>query len=310
MRERSRQTMSLAVDHTRALAFYAEQSQITDPGPHRRLFDALPRDVAGVVRVVQGLLLHPAGAELYGEPPEEGPAWGYRTVAETLEKLLALDDSPLTTARPPGRRLRGNCRNFAVLGVSMLRHQGIPSRRRVGFATYLPGRHSYIHEVAEYWDAARNRWVLVDPQNDDVVLAAQRRFFASIGQPERARYDTLDLAPDEQFVLGGTAWRRCRAGLADPDGFRGGGRKGWREVGMALLQDLDGLNKAELLSNESGFHPGEPGGPVTDGETALLDRVADVTADPDGRFDEVRELYATTSYGRWVGEKLAALGLA
>jgi hypothetical protein len=151
--------------------------------------------------------------------------------------------------------------------------------------------------------------VLVD-LNDDVVLAAQRRFFASIGQPERARYDTLDLARDEQFVLGGTAWRRCRAGLADPDGFRGGARKGWREVGMALLQDLDGLNKAELLSNESGLHPGEPGGRVTDEETALLDRVADATADPDGRFDDVRELYATTAYGRWVREKLASLGLA
>jgi hypothetical protein len=49
---------------------------------------------------------------------------------------------------------------------------------------------------------------------------------------------------------------------------------------------------------------------VTDDEEGLLDRVADATADPDARFDEVRELYAATAHRRWVGEKLAALGLA
>jgi hypothetical protein len=297
-------------ESTRVLGFYAAHSSITDPGRHADLFRDLPRDVAGVVRVVQGLLMHPAAANLYGEPPEEGPGWGYRTVVETLERILALDDAPLTVARPPGRRLRGNCRNFAVLCVSTLRHQGVPARRRVGFATYLPGRHSYTHEVAEYWDAARARWVLVDPQNDDVTIAAQHAFFDSIGQPERAQYDTLDLVRDEQLVLGGTAWRRCRAGLADPDGFRCGGQKGWREIEIALLQELDSLNRAELLSNESGLLPGQGDRPATDEETALLDRVAEVTAAPDERFDEARELYATTPYGRWVGEKLAALGLA
>jgi hypothetical protein len=294
---------------SRVLGFYTEHSPITDPGPYRHLFDSVPRDVGGVVRVVQGLLMHPAAAKLYGEPPEEGPGWGYRTVAEILERVLALDDVPLTTARPPGRRLRGNCRNFAVLCVSMLRHRGVPARRRVGFATYLPGRHSYTHEVAEYWDAAQRRWVLVDPQNDDVTIAAQRAFFDSIGQPARARYDTLDLVRDEQLVLGGTAWRRCRSGHADPDGFRCGGQTGWREIEITLLQELDSLNKAELLSNESGLLPRQSDRPVTDEEAALLDRVADVTADPDGRFDEVRELYATTAYGRRIGQKLAALGL-
>jgi hypothetical protein len=300
--------MSIAVDRPRVLAFYAEHSPITDPGPYRRLFDDLPRDAAGIARVVNGLLLHPSACALHGEPPEKGEAWGYRTVADTLERILALDDAPLTVARPPSKRLRGICRNFAVLCVSVLRHHGVPSRRRVGFATYLPGPHNYIHEVAEYWDAARGRWVLLDV-NDDVVRAAQQRFFESTGQPRRARYDTLDLVRDQELVLGGTAWRRCRAGQANPDEFRGGG-KGWRWVGCAALQDLDSLNKAELLSNESGLDPGEEAGLVTDEEAALLDRAAAATSDADGRFDEVRALYATTGYGRWVGEKLAALGLA
>ncbi len=189
------------------LASYAAHSPFTDPGVHSRRYPALPRDLPGLVGVVQGLLLHPAAARLYGQAPEpEERGWGFPTMAETLDRLLALDDSPLAVPRPPARRLRANCRNFAVLLVSLLRHQGVPARRRVGFARYLPGRHAYIHEIAEYWDRARRRWVLVDPQNDSVTRAAQRAYFDSISQPERACFDTLDISasrrPDDQFLLG------------------------------------------------------------------------------------------------------------
>ena len=291
-------------------AFYAEHSPITDPGRHRPLFDAVPGDVAAIVAALQGLLMHPAAAKLYGEPSEKDDGWGYLTMAETLERILALDPAPLTVARPPGRRLRGNCRNFAVLSVAMLRHHGVPSRRRVGWANYLPGPRLYFHEIAEYWNAAQRRWVLVDPQNDAVTIAAQKSFFASVGQPERGEYDTLDVVRDEQFVLGGTAWRRCRAGQAHLDAFRQGEGHVWRELQIQLLQDLDGLNKAELLSNDSGLLPGQGAGNPTDEVLPLLDRVADLLADPDGRLDELRELYATTPCGRWAGEKLAALAPA
>lgn len=197
--------------------------------------------------------------------------------------------------RPAGQRLRANCRNFAVLFVSILRHQGVPARRRVGFARYLPGRHSYTHEIAEYWRAAQGRWVLVDPQNDALAVAAQRAFFDSIGQSERARYDTLDVRPGVDFILGGEAWRQCRTGAADPDEFRCGRWRGLPEVALTVLQDLDGLNKAEMLSNESGLAPDEE---LTSELTAFLDRAAELTADPDGHFDELRDYYARSSYGR------------
>jgi hypothetical protein len=268
------------------LEFYAGQSGITDPGRYESLLEALPWDAAGAARVVQGLLMHPGAARLYGEAPEPGNAgWGYRTVAETLERILAMEDAPLAVPRAPGRRLRVNCRNFAVLFISILRHHGVPARRRVGFAGYLPGRHWYTHEIAEYWHRAEGRWVLVDPQNDGVTRAAQREFFESLGQPARARYDTLDLRPGVDFICGGEAWRRCRAGDADPEEFRCGRWRGLPEVALTVLQDVDGLRKVERRSNESGFAPAEA---LTPEMMALVERAAEVSVAPHRHFEALR----------------------
>jgi hypothetical protein len=292
------------------LEYYARQSPITNLGPFQRLFDELPRDISGIARVVQGLLMHPAAATLYGEPPESDHlAWGYRTMAETIEHILAINDSPLSVPRPPGQRLRGNCRNFAVLFVSILRHHGVPARRRVGFARYLPGPHWYTHEVAEYWSQPRGatgRWVLVDPQIDEPTLAAQRAFFCSIDRPERAFYDPLDLEVGTQFVIGGEAWRLCREGSANPDEFRSGPWMGLAEVACAALQDLDGLNKVELLSTDSGHNPSEE---LTPEDATLLDRLAKLAGDPDTHFTALRELFDTSAYGRSARAVLRRHGL-
>ena len=51
---------------TNPFSFYAAQSATTDPGRYAALFDGLPRDVASLVKVVQGVLLHIFWAERYG----------------------------------------------------------------------------------------------------------------------------------------------------------------------------------------------------------------------------------------------------
>ena len=48
------------------LAFYTRPAAMTSPGRHARLFRELPRDVADLTRVVQGLLLHEHFAPAYG----------------------------------------------------------------------------------------------------------------------------------------------------------------------------------------------------------------------------------------------------
>ena len=65
---------------------YRRQSRYTDPGPHAVCLDALPRDVAALCRVLQGLLIHDhGGLHLYGAPPP-GFAGASRTTLPVAQR--------------------------------------------------------------------------------------------------------------------------------------------------------------------------------------------------------------------------------
>ena len=83
----------------------------------------------------------------------------------------------------------------------------VPARARCGFGAYFLPNHYEDHWVAEYWNAAEERWVLVDAQLDEF----QRREM-------QVAFDPLDV-PRDQFIVGGAAWKMCRSGVADPDSF-------------------------------------------------------------------------------------------
>jgi transglutaminase-like putative cysteine protease len=107
------------------------------------------------------------GRALWPQPDGEAQAeLQVRTIQRRLSRTLELDPRPLTEARPLENKVVGYCRDFAVLLVSILRHQGIPARARCGFAAYFSPGHFEDHWVAEYWHADQQRWVLVDPQLD------------------------------------------------------------------------------------------------------------------------------------------------
>jgi hypothetical protein len=224
---------------------YRRQSRWTDPGPHGERLNGLPGDLAGLCRVVQGLVVHYFADEVvqgYKVPPDRLGEADTRAVAAMLARLVELDGRPLAEARPPERRLVGCCRDFAVLLCAMARHRGIPARLRVGFATYfVPGAHE-DHAVTEWWDAAAGRWRLVDPQ---------------LGPPQLAHYriafDPLDVPPD-RFLVAGRAWQMCRRGAADPTTFgvsAPGAPRGWPFLTSRLLLDLAALGRQELLQWDS-----------------------------------------------------------
>jgi hypothetical protein len=303
------------------LDFYRHHSAVTDPREYGYLFDGLPGELPALVRVVQGLFVHTLATGRYGLPSgRDEPEDRIRLVPGMLAAVLNHHDAPLTIERAPGSRLVGNCRQPAVLLVAMLRHNGTPARKRVGFARYLPGPRSAIHEITQYWDAAEGRWRLADPGNDDIITASQRDFFTSAGQPDRASYDTLDLAP-EDFILAGTAWRACRSGHADAGEFGYGDDGGTRWLRQAVLQDLDALNKAELNSADSWGGPlaDEPGSPpanqvryldraeTTPAETRFLDQMTELTTDPDRHLRELRRRYTESGWGQGVLGKLSKL---
>jgi excinuclease ABC subunit A len=288
------------------LEYYAQHSLMTDPGVHGDMLAGLSTDVSGLVRVVQGVLIHPFCVELYHVQlsPRQREEVYLRSVAQMLARMREFDPAPLTVAREPNQRLVGNCRDHAVLCVALLRQQGISARLRVGFASYLSETKNEDHWVTEYWDDLQERWVLIDPQLDDVQRDAYKIDF-----------DPLDMRFCDQFYTGGQAWQLCRSGRARASQFGFKRWKGWRYIRGSLLHDLDALNKVELIPHDWW------GGLVTKSEQdvtvedrELLDRLADLTNSVDRHgslscFDEMREAYGALPYSRIVQSKLRLLGL-
>ena len=119
------------------LTYYARQSPITDPAMQAGLLDDLPHDVAGLCRVVQGLVVHYRLGHLFDlEIPEERlPEIDTRYAESMLARIAELEDGSLAEVRPPEKRLVGCCRDFTVLFAAMARHLGFPARARVGSQT-------------------------------------------------------------------------------------------------------------------------------------------------------------------------------
>jgi hypothetical protein len=265
------------------LDFYTRPALMTSAGRYTPLFDDLPRDVAGLVRVVQGLLLHQHWAPVYGVTlSDERQSESHIRPAEgMLERLLAHDGRPLTVGRPLDRRLVGVCRHFTVLLAAMLRAQGVPARARCGFGAYFTAGLYEDHWVCEYWNRDQERWILVDAQIDEL----QREKL----HPD---FDLLDV-PRDRFVVAGDAWVQARAGRADPAAFGLSPLKlgGPWFIGGNVLRDAAALNNTEMLPWDVwGIMPA-PDESLQDDQEALLDRVAALTQEPDAAFAELRPLY-------------------
>lgn len=244
------------------IARYLAQSRVTEPGSAAIRYDRLPRDIPGLVQVVQGLFLHIHWAKRYGVTPSEDQQKHVqaRLVSRILEKVKELDPSPLTDARPVDSRFFGNCRDHTVLLCSMLRHQGVPSRARCGFGTYFVPDHYEDHWVCEYWNG--QRWVTVDAQLD----ALQRERL-------KTDFDTLDI-PEGKFVTASQAWLLCREGHEDPDKFGIFDMHGLWFVRGNLLRELAALNGAEMLPWDVWGLVDVEDGSLTHERWDLLDRVA------------------------------------
>jgi excinuclease ABC subunit A len=270
---------------------------------YSHMFDHLPHDLPNLVKTVQGLVVSLPWEEAYGlDTPRERHREIYlRTVPEMLKRILELDLSPLEMKRQPEKRKVSLCRDFAVLLVSMLRHQGVPTRVRVGFAGYYRAEtpRYWDHRIAEYWDRELNRWVLVDAMTEEPIL-----------QRLRFKINPLNIDSSSQFLLAGEVWQRCRAGKVDPKEFGDSPDDlGLPPIRYALLQDFDYLNKNELVGFDA-WHSliNKPENEVTEEEKTLLDEVAEMTNHVDSNFNGLRELYQTTSYSQTVQSRLSSLG--
>ncbi|MBN2308277.1 MAG: transglutaminase domain-containing protein [Candidatus Hydrogenedentes bacterium] len=247
--------------------YYAVQGPFSDPGRHADSYDDLPDDVASICAVVQNLCIHVLHGVKYGvELPEHRFSEVHLyPVEEMLTRILELDPRPLAISRDPARRIVANCRHYAILLCSMLRHKGIPARLRCGFETYLHRRRFGDHWLCEYWSAAEERWVLIDPELDSVHC-----------QTFRVAFDPLDLPPDTFFVAG-EMWRRCRDGRADPKRCGFLDRWGLWYVRDNVIRDALCLNKVELHPWDRTGLTCDQGTELSDADVALTDRLAELT---------------------------------
>jgi hypothetical protein len=275
---RRRSTMTDAPD-------YATQSPMSDPGRQRGLIAALPGDVAELARIVQGWCVHDFVAEsFYGlkVPEQRRGDIHIRPVEAMLDCLLAMDERPLTEPRPVEKRLAIRCRHYALLHIAALREKGVPARMRGGFSAYFNPPYFEDHWITEYWNDDRSRWVLVDPQLDDIWM-----------QKLGGSLDPLDLKRD-QFIVSAEAWKMCRDGRADPKmfGIGVGDLRGLWFVASSLIRDLAALNKAELLPWDVWGAQPAPDAKFSEQDLAFFDDVAELTANPRRPAREFAAVYA------------------
>lgn len=255
---------------------------MTSAGRHTALFDNLPSDVASLVQVVQGLLLHEHWASRYGVDlsDERRSESHIRPAATMLDCLLTHDARPLTAGRSLDAKTIGTCRNFTVLLVAILRAQGTPARARCGFGAYFTPGTFEDHWVCEYWNTTDARWVLVDAQIDAFQY-----------EQLNIDFDLLDV-PRDRFIVAGDSWTSCRAGKADPTTFGIFKMSGLWFIAGNLMRDLAALNNMEMLPWDDWGNMAHPDEPLLEEQVTLFDQVAAVTRNPDSTFPELRELYA------------------
>jgi len=262
--------------------YFIQPGFITDPGEYAKFLDELPGDVGELCRIVQGTTIHIFWAERYGIKlsGERQSEVQLRTLRRRLRRTLELDPRPLKEARPLEKKIVGNCRDFSVLLVAILRHQGIPARARCGFGAYFFPKHYEDHWVAEYWNARQERWILVDAQLDAFQCEAMK-----------IPFDPLDV-PRDQFIVGGRAWQMCRSGQANPDSFGIFDMHGLGFVRGDFVRDVAALNKLELLPWDCWGIIEKPVENDPD-DLKFLDDLAEMTCADVPDIEAVRTLYET-----------------
>src|SRR5262245_40602041 len=271
-----------AQDHE-VLDYYAQSGPMTKAGRHKRALAALPDDVGTLARIIQGLAVHQYMADAYGfKVPEKRTAESHiRAVDKILDRILELDERPLSVLRPVETRVVGVCHHFALLMTAVLRTKGIPARYRCGLGAYFNAPYFEDHVVCEYWNAAEARWVLVDSQLDDVW---QRGL--------KFKFDPLDV-PRDQFIVASDAWTLCRSGKADPAkfGIFFGNLRGLWFMAAELIRDVSAFSRMEMLPWDVWGAMVPPGTELNSDQLAFFDRLAALTAAPDSCFAKLRAIY-------------------
>lgn len=272
-------------NHQIILNYYAAPGPLTDPGKYADRLNDMPDDVSELVEIVHQLGIYDAVAnDFYGVAlsDERAADIHLRSVEAMLDEVLAINDQPLTAARPPEHRIGCRCHAFTKLIVTLLRAKNIPARARCGFGAYFGPDRYEDHWVGEYWNADEGCWVLVDAQMDSMWQ-----------EKLNIDWNVLDVSRD-RFLVATDAWTRCRKGEADPEQFGISfypGLNGLWFIAGNLVRDVVALNKMEMLPWDVWGAAPMPDAIFSEEQIAFYDQLASLTQSPDKNFDALTDLY-------------------
>ena len=125
---------------------YAEPGPLTGlEGLAPEVLEGIGNDPVQVCMPVHLLVVQPDAARDLGLGEARLGESSIRPAARILGALLALNPAPVWAGRPPGQRVVGTCRHFALLSCAFLRYRGIAARVRCGFATYFQAGQGLDH---------------------------------------------------------------------------------------------------------------------------------------------------------------------
>jgi len=275
----------IITDSENILEFYSNHSIYTDPGKYTYLYDGIPPEVPQIVKIVQGVILHLSQFE-NDNIPIPGKQINNEIHLNTVERMLKgiskKDDRSLSFLRPIKKRTVGICTHYALLTCSILRSKGIPARSRGGFETYYSSNKHHDHWICEYWNASEERWIMIDPEINEMMK-----------KNLNINFNSLDL-PQNVFMTGAEAWKLCRSEKENPDHFGIMGDKwygGWDFVLCEMVLDFMALNKTELLPWDENKLSRKSIRRLNDDEYILLDKAAELGVAGNESFNEMRVLY-------------------
>ena len=266
-------------------SFYTAQSATSDPGVFATWLDSLPGDPHRVSGIVSRFVIHPALLKRWHieHPHAQERDTEVRPVRELLRRIVNRDARPLDRARPYAQRVVGTCRHYALLAASILRHHGVPSRVRVGFATYFVRGFYEDHWLCEYWNG--DAWRLLDAELGEEAVAKEYA----------VDFEPWDV-PRECFLTASDTWRSLRQHTIDGQAcgvsFIPAVRGAWF-VGASILRDVAALNLRELLPWDYWGMARSlgPGQAIPLAVAAHLDEVAAIVAGPAPDWQALRAFY-------------------
>jgi len=243
------------------LEFYSSQSPFTDPGRNVQMYEGLPASASDICKVVDGICLDFNERWKYPIQNERWLETNNRYVDEFLDSVRRLNKTaPITEERPAEQKMMTSVSHVASMCVSMLRHVGIPARKRVGFIKN--GEEFATYEIVEYYDAADSSWKTADPNGkcDGFISAAQAFCDVRSGKEAAEKYTCDDTYGIEVVVNN-------------------------------LILDLSAVNKKEMLSWDRYGWMCRPVADYSDRAWELLEEAADVLANDDRNIDRLQAVY-------------------